>query len=154
MWRLCDITTEHIFLVFQRGEFLESDFAYRFSSNRRALALTDIVETLLHCTFFNEEVFWYKFGSFFCIKPGATMLFHFLSDYEKSGSENYGHRCYRRDYAVQVLKGIWNQRPDNNCYFMFCRSFPFFSPRTIFFALVNSRRLSAFTGSNQGSDIN
>ena len=82
------------------------------------------------------------------------MLFHFLSDYEKSGSKNYGQRCYRSDYAVQVLKGIWNQRPDNNCYFMFCRSFPFFSPRKNFVSVVNSRRLSAFIGSIQGADIN
>ena len=60
----------------------------------------------------------------------------------------------RSDYAAQVLKGIWNQRPDTNCYFMFCRSFPFFSPRKKFVAVVNSKRLSAFIGSIQESDFN
>ena len=126
MWRLCDITTEHIFLVFQRGEFLESDSAFCFSRNRGALVVTDILETLLHCSFFNEEIFWYIFDLFFCIISEATILFHFLSDVEKSGSKNYGQQCYRTDYAVQLLKGIRNQRPDSNSFFLFWRSFPSF----------------------------
>ena len=45
--------------------------------------MTDILETLLYCTFSTRRFSGTDSVHLSCIMPGATMLFHFPSDIEK-----------------------------------------------------------------------